>query len=173
MAMKNIRWLTYFIFSILSSSIVLVSCSAPSLPIFIQNVWVSEPPVVGKIVRLGIRLESIGDEGNIIVTMSFPNTVAVIDSPMRWEFGLKDQEEKEIFSDICVLESGAWLIDIGISSFYDNGEMKYGAPGVIGVISSPSQGKVLLEEDITYNQASDTQTSNSEVRKTSVEECSP
>ena len=171
--MNYFRWVVSLVFSILSSLIFLVSCSAPRLPIFIQDVWVSEPPTVGKIVRLGIRVKSIGDEEKILVTLNFPDTVAVIESSLRWEFGLKDQEEKDIFSDICVLESGTWLIDIGISSFFEDGEMKYGDLRAIGVISSTTHGKVMLEKDITYSQYSETQASNSEVVKISVDECSP
>ena len=165
------RWQVTGILPILFSSILLVSC-APRLPIFIQDVWVSEPPTVGKIVRLGIRVKSISDEENIIVTMNFPDTVAVIESPLRWEFGLKDKEEKAVFSDICVLESGSWLIDVGIASLYENGEMKYGDLRAIGVISYPSEARVLLEKDITYSQGAETQRSNYELVKVSVDECS-
>ena len=165
------RWQVTRILPILCSSILLVSC-APRLPIFIQDVWVSESPTVGKIVRLGIRVKSIGDEENIVLTLNYPDTMAVFDNPLRWEFGLKDKEEKEIFSDICVLESGAWAIDVGIASLYENGEMKYGDLTAIGVISYPSEARVLLEKDITYSQAAETQRSNYELVKVSVDECS-
>jgi hypothetical protein len=171
MAMKLPRWLVAFIFSILFSFILLVSC-APRLPIFIQDVWVSEPPTVGKIVRLGIRVKSIGDEDKILVTVNFPETIAVIESPLRWEFGLGDQEEKDIFSDICVLETGAWAIRVGITSFFAGGEVKYGDREIIGVISYPSGARVLLEKDITYSQAAETQRSNYEGVKVSIDECS-
>ena len=139
MAMNYSRQVGPVFFFILSSLFFLVSCSAPRLPIFIQDVWISEPPIVGKIVRLGIRVKSIGVEEKIRVTVNFPETIAVIESPMRWEFGLNDKEEKELFSDICVLESGTWLIDVGISSLYEDGEMKYGDLRAICVISSTSQ----------------------------------
>jgi len=171
MAMKLPRWLVALIFSILFSSILLVSC-AQRLPIFIQDVWVSEPPTVGKIVRLGIRVKSIGVEEKIRVAVDFPDTIAVIESPLRWEFVLKDNEEKEFFSDICVLESGTWLINVGIASLYENGEMKYGDLRAIGVISYPAEARVLLEKDITYSQAAETQRSNYEGVKVSIDECS-
>jgi len=156
---------------ILFSFILLVSC-ALRMPIYIQDVWVSEPPTVGKIVRLGIRVTSIGDEENIVLTLNYPDTMAVFDNPSRWEFGLKDKEEKEIFTDICVLESGTWVIDVGIASLYENGEMKYGDLRAIGVISYPSEARVLLEKDITYSQADETQRSNYEMIKVSIDECS-
>jgi hypothetical protein len=172
MAMNYSQRVISLIISILASSILLVSCSAPRLPIFIQNVWVSEPPTVGKIVRLGIRVKSIGDQDKILVTVKFPETIAVIESPLRWEFGLGDQEEKDIFSDICVLETGAWAIKVGITSFFANGEVMYGDREVIGVISYPSESRVLLEKDITYSQAAETQRSNYEGVKVSIDECS-
>lgn len=171
MTMKVLRWQVTIIFSILSSSILLVSC-APRMPIYIQDVWVSEPPTVGKIVRLGMKVTTIGDEENIVLTINYPETIAVIESPSYWDFGLKDKEEKEVFSDICVLESGSWLIEVGIASFFENGEMKYGDLRAIGVISYSSQATVLLEKDITYSQAAETQRSNYEVVKVSVDECS-
>ena len=142
------------------------------MPIYIQDVWVSEPPTVGKIVRLGMKVTTIGDEENIVLTINYPETIAVIESPSYWDFGLKDKEEKEVFSDICVLESGSWLIEVGIASFFENGEMKYGDLRAIGVISYSSQATVLLEKDITYSQAAETQRSNYEVVKVSVDECS-
>ena len=171
MTMKVLRWQVTIIFSILCSSILLVSC-APRMPIYIQDVWVSEPPTVGKIVRLGMKVTTIGDEENIVLTINYPETIAVIESPSYWDFGLKDKEEKEVFSDICVLESGSWLIEVGIASFFENGEMKYGDLRAIGVISYSSQATVLLEKDITYSQAAETQRSNYEVVKVSVDECS-
>ncbi|MBE9569361.1 MAG: hypothetical protein IMF11_01930 [Proteobacteria bacterium] len=85
---------------------------------------------------------------------------------------MKDKEEKEIFTDICVLESGAWVIDVGIASLYENGEMKYGDLRAIGVISYPSEARVLLEKDITYSQADETLRSNYEMIKVSIDECS-
>ncbi len=119
-----------------------------------------------------MKVTTIGDEENIVLTINYPETIAVIESPSYWDFGLKDKEEKEVFSDICVLESGSWLIEVGIASFFENGEMKYGDLRAIGVISYSSQATVLLEKDITYSQAAETQRSNYEVVKVSVDECS-
>jgi hypothetical protein len=142
------------------------------MPVFVEDVWSSGPPQVGKIVTIGMRIKSITNEENIVFILSFPETVATFNSPLHWEFGLKADQEKEIYTDLCVLETGAWVIDVSIASLYADGELKFGDLRAIGLISYPSEAKVLLEKDITYSQAVETERSNYEVVKVSVDECS-
>ena len=152
------------------TSIFMVSC-APRMPVFIEDVWSSESPEVGKIVTMGIRIKSISDEENIVFVLDFPDTIATFNSPSRWKFGLKAKQEIEINTDICVLETGAWVIQVGISSLFENGEFKYGDQRAIGIISYPSQENVLLEKDITYSQAEETQRANIPAKKITYDQC--
>lgn len=152
------------------ASIFLVSC-APSLPVFVEEVWSLEPPEVGKIVTMGLRIKSVTDEENIVFVLAFPDMIAVFDSPSRWEFGLKSRQEEIIHTDICVLETGSWLIDVSIASFFDDGEMKYGDRKVIGIVSYPSEAKVILEKDITYSQAVETERAKIPSEKISAGDC--
>ena len=146
---------TFFnIFIVLS--FLMASC-APRMPVYIDDVWTNDPPMVGKIVTMGVRIKSVSDEDNIIFDLTFPNKFFVNESPLRWEFGLKANQEKVVYADICVLATGYWLIDVGIASYFDDGEFKYGDRTVIGVISYPSQSNVILEKDITNSQAEETQ----------------
>lgn len=141
------------------------------MPIYIEDVWTSESPQVGQIVTMGVRIKSVSDEDNIVLALSFPEMVAVFDSQLIWEFRLKARQEKEIYTDICVLETGSWLVDVGISSIYDDGEMKYGDRRVIGIISYPSEAKVILERDITYSQAVETERAKIPREKITAGEC--
>ncbi|MCJ7569578.1 MAG: hypothetical protein MUO58_18875 [Anaerolineales bacterium] len=141
------------------------------MPVFVEDVWSSESPEVGKIVTMGMRIKSISDEDNIVFVLDFPDTIAAFDNPSRREFGLKAKEEIEIYTDICVLETGAWIIQVGIASQRENGEFKYGDRRAIGVISYPTQAKVILEKDITYSQAEETQWASIPAKKITYDQC--
>jgi hypothetical protein len=142
------------------------------MPVFVEDVWSSEPPQVGKIVTIGMRIKSITDEENIVFILSFPETVATFNSPLRWEFGLKAGQEKEIYTDLCVLETGAWAIEISTASLYAEGELKYGDLRAIGLISYPSEAKVLLEKDITFSQAVETERAKLPIETLTTDQCS-
>jgi hypothetical protein len=137
-------------------SFLLASC-APRMPVYIDEVWTNDPPMVGKIVTLGLKVKSVSDEDNIIFVLRFPGTVFVDENPLRWEFGLKADQEKDIYADICVLETGSWLIDASIASYLNPKEMKYGDRRVLGLESYPSEAKVILEKDIVYSQGIETE----------------
>ncbi len=137
--------------------IALASCSAPRLPIEITGVTSSQPPVVGKLVDLFIEVRSIGDEPNVRVTLSLPPTIYSPREEMKWQLDLSDDDPITLSTEICVLEEGTWLVDVGIASYFADGEFKYGDLRAIGVISSVNSAQLLLEKDITFSQAEQTQ----------------
>jgi hypothetical protein len=152
-------------------SFLMASC-APRMPVYIDDVWTTDPPVVGKIVTMGVRIKSVSDEDNLIFVLRFPDKFLVNENPLRWEFGLNANQEKVVYADICVLETGSWLIDVGIASYFDDGEFKYGDRRVIGILSYPSEEKVILEKDIVYSQAVETEKATISIETISPEECS-
>lgn len=135
----------------------LASCNAPRLPIEITGVTSSQPPVVGKLVNLFIEVRSIGDEPNVRVTLSLPPTIYSPEEEMDWQLDLSDDDPITLSTEICVLEEGKWFVDVGIASYFDDGEFKYGDLSAIGVVSSENSAQLLLEKDITFNQAEQTQ----------------
>ncbi len=152
--------------------IFLASCSsAPRLPIEISDVSASRPPVVGRLVDLNIEVRSIGDEPDAIVTLSLPPAIHSTEGIKQWELALADNDPQILSTEICVLEEGSWLIDVGIAAYFDNGEFKYGDQGAIGLISSEDTAELLLEKDISFNQASQTETSSGTPMRVDPSEC--
>jgi len=138
--------------------ITLASCStAPRLPIEISSVSASQPPVVGKLVDLNIEVRSIGDEPDVIVTLSFPPAIHSMENKIKWDLTLSDNDPQILSTEICVLEEGSWAIDVGIAAYFGDGEFKYGDQGAIGLISTEDTAELLLEKDISFSQAEQTQ----------------
>ena len=141
----------------LSCILVLSSCSAPQLPIEISAASASKPPTVGKMVDLLVEVRSIGEEPDVLLTLSFPPMIySPVEKP-QWHLNLQDNKPQTISTEICVLEEGSWLIDVSIASYFDDGELKYGDLRVLQIISAEDSAKVLLEKDITYSQVEETQ----------------
>jgi len=141
----------------LSWFLVTSSCSAPQLPIEISDASASRPPTVGKLVDLLLEVRSIGAEPDVLLTLSFPQMIySPIEKP-QWHLDLQDNKPQTISTEICVLEEGSWLVDVSVASYFDDGEFKYGDRRVLQIISTEDSAKVLLEKDITYSQAEETQ----------------
>jgi hypothetical protein len=130
------------------------------MPVYIDDVWATDPPVVGKIVIMGASFKSVSDEDNLIFVLRFPNKFLVNENLLRWAFGLNADQEKALYADIYVLETGSWLIDVGIVPYFDDGEFKYGDRKVIKVLSFPSEEKVILEKDNIYSGVIETESAN-------------
>ena len=155
----------------LSWFLVVSSCSAPQLPIEISAASASSPPAVGKLVELLLEVRSIGDEPNVLLTLSFPPMIySPLEKP-QWNLNLQDNNPQKISTKICVLEKGSWLIDVSIASYFDDGEFKYGDRRVLQIISAEDSAKVLLEKDITYSQVEETQKAQITPMKVSPSEC--
>ncbi len=156
---------------ILVGVLFISSCSAPLLPIQISAVSASQPPTVGKLVDLFVEVRSIGDEPDVLLTLSFPPVIYSTDEKPQWHLNLKDNAPQTISTEVCVLEEGSWLIDVGIAAYFGDGDFKYGDLRVIQIVSAENSAEVLLEKDITFSQAEQTQNAQVEPVRVSPSEC--
>jgi hypothetical protein len=144
----NIKRVLFFS---LIASIALTSCP-PQVTIKLIDVSSSSPPIVGKYVEMQLEVESIGDEQNAIVALSLPPMIYSPDQEHRWKLSLKEGAPVTLSTEICVLEEGAWAVDVSLVTLWDDGVYKFGGRKTIGVISTASYGEVLLEREIDYQE---------------------
>jgi hypothetical protein len=150
---------------------IFISSCAPRSPIFIDEVWSSEPPRVGKIVTMGLKIKTNNNEDTVILSLNFPETIAVISEHKKYELSMAAKEETDVYVDICVLKTGSWPIRASLVSLYEDGELKYGDTETIGVLSYPEDSMLLMEREIRYSQAAETQRSSTPVEEIGPSEC--
>ena len=155
---------------ILCTAIFISSCS-PSSPVYIDEVWSSEPPQVGKIVTMGLKIKTIKNEDTVIVSLNFPDAIAVIGEHKKYEFSMAAKEETEVYVDICVLKTGSWSIRASLVSLFEDGELKYCDTETIGVLSYPENSMLLMEREIRYSQAAETERASMPVEEIGSSEC--
>lgn len=166
---KNIRsiYISFLLFGLL------VSCtSASRLPIEITEARSSHEPIVGRLVDLQLKIRSIKDEPKVLVTLNLPSTIYTPNVQNQWEINLQENQPVTVSTSICVLETGSWAIRVGISSLYEDGELKYGDREVIGIISSEDSGRILLEEEITFSPEQETREAAASTLRIDPSDCS-
>lgn len=131
---------------------LMINAHSSSYPVYFRNIYISPSPIVGRVSKLYVEIESKQNESEVDFSVDFfeedGNKIHLVSGLTNWHGDLIANQPKVFVMEICITQEGVWPIDLSAGSI-DRPFIDY---EIIHIDSTLEHGVLIRSRNYTYSQ---------------------